>query len=153
MTFTAYKLKNLQEKFYNEGVSAAKAAMRETEISKQYCGNELIAKYQKHNGDFVYLMSEEVVKEVLKYIAIMNEAAETTYNWDCLGRCPSEITKKEKALMYFVDGLKPDRKIFESIKNCYKGSPMMSFYRDEEALKLQREQEEKRKAVQDMWGY
>lgn len=153
MTFNPYKFKSMQEKMFAEGKIYAEVRMREDENSKKYCGNGIVAKYKKHNGECVYLMTQEVVEEMLRYLLITHEACENIYWWEQKNGFPDGITKKEKALNYFVQSLKPDNDVLESIVKCYKGTPMLSFYRDTKAQEEQEAFENERKKVQDLWGF
>ena len=147
-----YKYKAIQQKMYNQGMEAAEACMQFQAEKRKYCGNEYVAKIQKHDGKCVYQMREEVVEEILRYLIVISEAIECVYNWEAKGNCPKDASPTHKAIMHFIAGTKPDEAYFQSIKRCYQGSPMMSFYRDEEAKAEQEKYEQERKRVQDLWS-
>lgn len=146
-----YKYKAIQEKMFKEGMEAAEACMQFQAEKRKYCGNEYVAKIQKHDGKCVYQMREEVVEEILRYLIVIREAVEYVYNWEGLGNKPKDASPTQRAIMYFIAGTKPDEAYFQSIKRCYQGSPMMSFYRDEEARAEQEKFEEERKRVNELW--
>ena len=152
MTTHIYKYKAIQEKMLHQGEEMAEIAMKFHKERRKYCGNEYVAKIQKHDGKCVYQMREEVVEEILRYLIVIREAAECVYNWEALGKTPKDASPTHKAIMHFIAGTKPDEAYFQSIKRCYQGSPMMSFYRDEEAKAEQEKYEQERKRVQDLWS-
>ncbi|MBQ7398959.1 MAG: hypothetical protein IJW06_00675 [Clostridia bacterium] len=147
-----YKYKVIQEKMFKEGMEAAEARMQIQAKDRKYCGNEYVTKIQKHDGKCVYQMREEVVEEILRYLIVISEAVERVYSWEGLGNKPKDTSPTQRAIMYFIAGTKPDEAYFQSIKRCYQGSPMMSFYRDEEAQAEQEKYEQERKRIQDLWS-
>ena len=151
MTTHIYKYKAIQEKMLHQGKEMAEIAMKFQKERRKYCGNEYVTKIQKHDGKCVYQMREEVVEEILRYLIVISEAVEYVYNWECLGNKPKDASPTQIAIMHFIAGTKPDEAYFQSIKRCYQGSPMMSFYRDEEAQAEQEKFEEERKRVNELW--
>ncbi|MBQ8574418.1 MAG: hypothetical protein IJ447_00020 [Clostridia bacterium] len=154
MTHTIYKYRHMQEKMFNEGYEAAELKMSADAAALKYFGNELVAKIQRHDGTFIYQMKTEVVEEILRYIAILSEAAETVYAWENLKTgIPASLTKKEKALVYFVSSLKPDEKIMESLLGCYKGSPYMSFYRNPQTVEETNAEKAEKSRISDFFSW
>lgn len=148
-----YRFKAMQEKMLHEGMEIAEARMQIQAEKRKYCGNNLVAKYQKHDGTYVYQMTEEVVQEMLKYIIVISQAAETVYTWETLKKKAQDVTPRQQAIMHFLSTVQPDKKYLDSLVKCYQGSPMLSFYRDAAAREEQEKYEAERQKVQDMWGY
>lgn len=153
MTINFYTYKANLEKAYREGLSDAAARLRSEEADKFYYGNELVTKIRRHDGTHIYQLRDCVFEELLKYIGIMNEAAETVNHWKNISGTPKELTTKQKMFMYFVDGVKLNSEYKESMVKCFKGSPMLDFYRDPEEAKKAAEVEKMKFDVAALWGY
>jgi len=150
MKFNIYQYKAMKEKWIREGEELAEVRMRADEKNKQYYGDDKVAKFQRHNGEMVYLMKEEVLKEFVRYIFLMNEAANTVYWWEARG-VPEGVTTKEKAMVQFITQVKPEPEYINSILNAFRGSPFSSFANDDEAAKLRAIEDEKRDKVVEFW--
>lgn len=151
MTYNIYKNKAIKEKWIQEGLELAEVRMRASAKDKEYYGDDTVAKYQRHNGEYVYVIKESVVKEFLEYTSIIHEALETVYWWENQGT-PKNVSRKEKRATEFISEVKPDEKILKSLFSCYKGSPMMSFARDEAAVELRAKEDEERNKVIEHWS-
>lgn len=146
-----YKNRAIKQKWVREGIELAELRTRTNEKALEYCGNEKVAKYQRHTGEFVYLMTEDVLKEFIDYWYIINEAIEAVFNWHMGAKCP--LTPTQKMFMEFIAECSPEKENIYHIINAFRGSPMMSFYFDKEARERQSQQQAKREKVQKMWAY
>lgn len=151
MTLNIYKYRAIQEKMLREGMQAAEACINTKK--PEYFGDGNVTKYRKHDGTFVYQMTEEVVHEILKFVIAVSESAETCNMLLNNPHVAKEYSQKQLAFFEFCAHLKMQPEYLNSIKNCVKGSPMLSFYRDSEERAELEKLEEKRKAIQDMWTY
>lgn len=153
MNINFYAYNGKLNKAYQEGLADASARLRAKEDDKFYYGDELVTKIRRHDGSYIYQLRDCVFEELLKYIGIMNEAAETVYSWKNISGTPKELTTKQKMFMYFVDGVKPERKYIESMMSCYKGSPMLDFFRNPEEVKKAADVEKVKLDITALWGY
>lgn len=153
MTTNFYKYKSNLEKMYAEGYSDAMARIKAAENDKNYYGDELVAKIKKHDGSEFYYVRDCVFEEILKYISLLKEVAETVYTWDHITGQPKELAKRDVCFMYFVKSVIPNEIFFESMKKCYKGSPMMNFYRDVHEIENNKEVERMKEAVVQLWSF
>lgn len=153
MTTDFYKYKAQLEKMYEVGFSDALARIRETENDKNYYGDEYVAKVKTHDGSSFYYVRDCVFDELMKYVALLKEVAETVYTWEHVSGTPKELSKRDICFMYFMKGVIPNRIYFESMKKCYKGSPMMNFYRDVHELETNKDIETMKQAVIELWNF
>jgi hypothetical protein len=153
MEMNAYKYKAQLEKMYNEGFSDALARLRAAENDKNYYGDELVAKVKKHDGSEFYYVRDCVFEEMMRYITLLKEVAETVYTWDHITGQPKELAKRDICFMYFVKSVIPNEIFFESMKKCYKGSPMMNFYRDVNEIETNKNIETMKQAVVELWSF
>ena len=146
-----YKYQKMQEKIYEQGKEAAKIELAFNEERRKYCGNEYVSKIQKHDGSCVYQMREAVVEEMLRYWLVIREAVESIYGTSVLSNRIKELTPTQKSVLYLIANARPNELYFQSIKKCYNGSPMMSFYRDEAAQAEQDRYEAERLRIRELW--
>lgn len=153
MTTNFYKHKARLEKMYSEGYSDAMARIRASEEDKNYYGDELVAKVKCHDGSEFYYVRDCVFQELMKYISIIKEVAETVYTWEHITGQPKELSKLDIGFVYFINGVKPNEIYLESMKKCFKGSPMMNFYRDVHEIEKNKNIEIMKQAVIDLWSF
>lgn len=153
MTTEFYKYRANLERKYSEGYSDAMTKIKAAENDKNYYGNELVAKVRKHDGSEFYYVRDEVFEEIMVYMQLINEVCETVYAWENVSGTPKNISKKDVLFMYFIEGLKFNKKYLNSMKKCFKGSPMMNFCKDLQEIEKNANAERMKSDVASLWGF
>lgn len=150
MDITIYKHKAIKEKMFNEGMAYAEIMMRQKEKQKMYFGDKNIVKIQRHTGEMMYQIKEETLKELMRFVYMVENSCR---EYVLKATHKHELTPKQNAAMEFFASLSMKNEYRESIEKCIQGSPIMSFWRDKEALELAEKIEREKRELLDEWSW
>lgn len=153
MTTNFYKFKAQLEKMYLEGVSDAEAKLRANQADKMYYGDEFVAKIRTSQGSEIYYLKDTVFNEIIRLFSVINEVSTMVYGWENITGTPKTLSRKEIQFSYFIKGLKINDVYESSMKKCYKGSPMMDFYKNPAEVEHQNLVEKMKSDVIEKWHF
>lgn len=150
MTFNNYRNSALKNKMFNEGMLYAELLMQQKERQKLYFGDKNVVKIQRHTGEMMYQVKEETMKELMRFVYMVENSCR---EYVIKATHKHELTPKQNAAMEFFASLTMKQEYRESIEKCMQGSPIMSFWRDKEALELAEKTEKEKRALLDEWSW
>ena len=148
MEINIYAYRKLQEKIFVEGKLSAEALILHEGKNENYYGNEHVAKVKRHDGTNMYYVSEAVMTEIMEYIRLRENAIEYA-----VSRNSSKLNPTLSAALQFISYLRIDENVQKSIEKCYKGQPMMNFYRDFQKIETDKEAERAKQDVVALWSF